>query len=356
MNLDINKPAKYLTGKTLDGGWAVKDNVTKKSDYHASSFSETYIVEKDGQLAILKALDFSIALLDKNPTGALIQLSKSFDFEKELLEMCKSQRLTKIIKILLQGNIPPLQGSIIPVPYFIFEYAEKDIKSQIDFDSRLNNAWLLRILHNVSVGLWQLHNQGVAHKNVRPENIMEFSKKLQKLTELGSSDKKGTENPNKDFLTASDPSYLTPEYLYGQVETDWVYKSQASDLYQLGNLVFFLFTQSNFNTWLFFSLDNLNTNYRPEKWGGTFNQVLPYLENAYDWVISDFFIPYIEDESEKLKSDLEIILRQLCHPDPTKRGNPKNISSIGSSFSVERYISRFNQLATLAENNLLTKK
>ena len=93
MSIDINKPAKYLTGKILDGDWIVRNNVTENFDYRASKFSETYIVEKEGQQAMLKALDFSIALLDSDPTGALIQLSKSFDFEKELLELCKSKRL-----------------------------------------------------------------------------------------------------------------------------------------------------------------------------------------------------------------------------------------------------------------------
>lgn len=355
MSIDINKPAKFLTGNVLDGGWTVKENITKKFDSKVGSFSETYIVEKGTETAILKALDFSIALLSSDPTSALIQLSKSYDFEKELLELCKSQRLTRVIKILAQGNLLPLPGSIIPVPYLILEYTEKDIKSQIDFDSRFNTAWLLRILHNVSVGLWQLHNQGVAHKNIRPENIMEFSKQLQKISELGSSDKKGNDNPSGDSLSGSDPSYLTPEYLYGQIESDWIYKSQATDAYQLGSMIFFLFTQSSFNTWLFFALDNLNPNYRPDKWGGTFGEVLPYLEEAYDWAIVNFFSAYIEENDDELKKELETTLRQLCHPDPKRRGHPKNILNIGSSMSVERYISQFNKLATLAEIRLSKK-
>jgi serine/threonine protein kinase len=346
MTIDINKPAKYLTGKTLEGGWLVKENVTKTLDYGATSFSETYLLEKNGQTAILKALDFSIALLSDDPTASLIQLSKSYDFEKELLELCKSKRLTKIINIIAQGNIPPISGSIIPVPYFILEYADRDIKSQIDFDSRFNTTWLLRILHNVTVGLFQLHNQGVAHTDVRPENIVEFSKSLQKITELGRSNKKGIENPNKDFGSANDPSYMTPEYLYGHEETDWVYKSQASDVYQLGGLIFFLFTQSNFNTWLYHFLDD---SHKRDNWGGTYNEVLPYLTEAYDKAVY-FFTAYVEDED--LKSKLEITLRQLCHPDPRKRGHPRDIESIGSSMSVERFITQFDRLAILSEINL----
>src|SRR5688572_28044564 len=106
--MDINKQAKYLTGKSLDDGWIVKENISKAQDQNAKNFAETYLVEKDGKPAILKALDFSIALLDSDPPKALIQLSKGYDFEKELLGLCKSKNLSKIIQILAQGNIPPI--------------------------------------------------------------------------------------------------------------------------------------------------------------------------------------------------------------------------------------------------------
>jgi eukaryotic-like serine/threonine-protein kinase len=350
--MDINKPAKYLTGMTLSEGWVVKNNITKSFTEGAKSFSESYLVEKNGQHAVLKALDLSIALLDKEPTKSLVQLSKTYDFERELLELCQSKRLDRIITLIAKGTVPPFAGSIIPVPYVILEFAKQDIKSQIDFDSRLNTAWLLRILHNVSVGLWQLHGQGIAHTDLRPEHIVQFSKKIQKITELGMSDKKGFETPNKEFLSSGDPAYLTPEFLYGHTENDWVYKSQGADIFHLGNLIFFLFTQSTFNTWLYFFLDDLNPKYRPGKWGGTFNDVLPYLIDAYDKAVY-FFTAYVEDD--EVKEKLEVTLRQLCHPDPKRRGHPKNINNIGNPMSVERYISQFDYLASFAELNLSKK-
>lgn len=110
--MDINKPAKLLTGMTLSDGWIVKENITKVTTERAKSFSESYIVEKDGLNAILKALDLSIALLDIEPTKALIQLSKSYDFERELLELCQSKRLDRIINILAQGTVEPFKGSV----------------------------------------------------------------------------------------------------------------------------------------------------------------------------------------------------------------------------------------------------
>jgi hypothetical protein len=121
----------------------------------------------------------------------------------------------------------------------------------------------------------------------------------------------------------------------------------------LGSLVFFLFTQSNFNTWLFLGLDQLNPNYRPDEWGGTFEDVLPYLENAYDWAITNFFSSYL-DVDQDVKRELEIIVRQLCHPDPQRRGHPRNKAMRDSPMSAMRYINTFNRLAKNAESKLIS--
>ena len=341
--ININEPAKFLEGKILEDGWIIGNKIITIQQSFGKSFSISYIAVKDGRQAILKALDFSIALLDSDPPTALINLSKTYEFEKELLELCESKRLSKIINILSKGNIPPLSGSIIPVPYFILEYSDKDIRSQISVDSRLDKAWLFRILHNVTVGLWQLHGQGVAYKNLRPDTIIAFSKQLQKLSELGNADRKGISLPEREQFLNQDPSYLTPEMLYGHDESDWAYKSQSADIYNLGNLIFFLFTQTNMNTWLTFYLDE---SHRWNNWSGSYETVMPYLIDAYEKTIYHF-TAYIEDE--KLKSELEVTLRQLCHPNPKLRGHSKNIGLVGNALSVERYISQFNRLAKLSE-------
>jgi len=82
IKIDANTPAKYLIDKVLEGGWIVKENITKTFDQGGKSFSQTYLVEKSGQVAVLKALDFSIALLDEDPTTALIRLSKALILKK----------------------------------------------------------------------------------------------------------------------------------------------------------------------------------------------------------------------------------------------------------------------------------
>ncbi len=85
-----------------------------------------------------------------------------------------------------------------------------------------------------------------------------------------------------------------------------------------------------------------------EKWGGTYTEVLPYLQHYFSQVIREI--------QEKIRIDFadEIAeqVKQLCNPDPELRGHPKNIKNImhgGNQYSLERYVSIFDRLARKAE-------
>ncbi|MEX2604752.1 MAG: protein kinase [Gracilimonas sp.] len=347
-NIDINRPAAYLEGKTLDSGWKIEEKITNESSELGKNFSISYVAIKNNEKAILKALDFSIAMKAEDPTQEIIELSEAYEFEKALHELCKSQKLDKVVNILESGKISPFEGSIIPAPYFILEFADTNVKNVTNLNSRLNLAWLLRILHNTTVGLWQLHKKKIAHTHLSASSVLEFDKNLYKITDLGRSDIRGADNPYiKKFGPSNDPAHLTPEFLYDFQEKDWIFRSQAKDAYLLGNLVFFLFTQTDFTAWLQFYLDE---NHKWYNWDGTYEDVLPYLIVAYDTAIFHFEA-YIEDDH--IKEELVNILRYLCHPNPKRRGHPKNISSHGSSLSVERFFTKFERLAKLAEQKAL---
>ena len=346
--MDINRPAKFLVGQNLKDGWIVTQNITKHYGASANGFSESYLVEKGDKTVLMKALDFSVALLSPEPTEALSLFSRCYNFEKELLNFCNSEKMSRIVKIIDQGNISALPGSIISVPYFILEHADGgDLRAKLDFSSYLDIVWLLRILHNVSAGLSQLHRKGIAHKNLKPEFILQFSEDLLKLSELSNSDRKGIENPVHGNIDDKDPSYMTPERLYGVKEVEWI-NSQAADIYNLGNLMFFLFTQTNLNAMLNLRLDESHLWYN---WNGTFEQVLPYLIEAHDEAINQF-MAYIE--IEEIQEELEGVLRQLSNPDYTKRGHPKTLGST-DPFSIDRYVNIFNRLAAKAELKLAQK-
>lgn len=347
MPKDINRPALYLTGLKLENDWGVKDRLVTIENIEEQSFAITYTVEKDGKVAVLKALDFSIALIDEDPITSIQNLTEKYNFEKELLELCLNHKLENVVKILDHGLIKPFAGGIIPVPYFILEYSAEDVKSQIKVDSYLNLAWLLKILHNVTNGLFQLHKLNVSHKNLKPEHVMSFSSDLYKLSELGNAEIKGVNTPHPEYFSKVDPAYMTPESLYGYIESDWKYRSQATDLYHLGSLIFFLFTQTTTNTWLSHYLDS---SHNWNNWGGTYEEVLPYLIEAFDKTLEHFKV-YVEDS--ELQPKMELILRSLCHPNPKERGHSRNPSDgkLGP-LALEKYLSDFDFFSKEAIRNL----
>lgn len=91
---------------------------------------------------------------------------------------------------------------------------------------------------------------------------------------------------------------------------------------------------------------------RPHRWGvwgGTFEEVLPYLHNAFSRVIVKVIqgVPVVS-----VAEDLEVACSQLCNPDPRERGVPRSIRGITPQYDMQRHISRFNYLARRIELGL----
>lgn len=349
--MEKNRPALYLEGMSLENGWFVKGRVLKLQEFENKQFAISYIVEKGDKKAILKALDFSNALSSKDPIEAIKELTDKYEFEKSLNELCLDKRLSNIVQIIDSGVVRLSKDAIIPVPYFILEYTDESIEDQIKSDSYLNIAWLLKILHNITKGLFQLHRINVALTKLTPETIRAFSQSLYKLSELGKAEMKGRKSPYQGDPSEIEPIYSTPEELYGYEEKDWKYRYQARDLYSLGNILFYLFTQTTINTWLSIYL---NENHKWDKWGGTYEEVLPYLIEAYSKALEQFKV-YVEDH--ELKNSLLNILSTLCHPEPAKRGHPKNTgeSKLGP-LALEKYLSEIDALYNKAIIRLKVKK
>ena len=65
----------------------------------------------------------------------------------------------------------------------------------------------------------------------------------------------------------------------------------------------------------------------------------------------DEFSLHVRDDN--LRSELREIVAQLCDPDPRLRGDSTSRMRGASPFSMERYISRFDQLARRAEIGMI---
>src|SRR5207248_2076517 len=110
--------------------------------------------------------DFSAAFEFEDPARALQAMTAGYNFEREVLQICRKNKLDRIVIAISDGVIKPPGTFAIPsVNYLIFELADCDIRARFDIDRVIDVAWRLRSLHHTATGLSQLHRQKIAHQD-----------------------------------------------------------------------------------------------------------------------------------------------------------------------------------------------
>ena len=283
---ELNPAESLLERPQLSCGWTVVEKVPKTTAATGGHFSVGYVVvHKSGKEGFLKALDFSEAMRQPNSTLVLQNLTTAFNYEKRLLEECKTSNLDRVAVSLDDGQIPAGElHSTLPVPYLIFELAEGDIRNKLDVTGYFDLAFFLRALHHCATGINQLHSRKIAHQDLKPSNVLFFSESGCRVADLGRSAQENTISPVDDAMIAGDSTYAPPELLYRETSTDWRVRRLACDLYHLGSLAVFFFTKVGMTTmWL----HRLDPSFRPNRWGQSYRDALPYVRNAYDLAFQD---------------------------------------------------------------------
>ena len=236
----IERPAERLLGLTLPDGWKVVERVTRDiSKETGGRFSVGYIVENNGTRAFLKALDLSAALSAReNVAENIFALTAEYLFERDILEVCGRERLSRIVHILGHGEVTvdmALPHGVGRVLYLVFELANADVRKHLAFAGQVDELWKLRTLHQIVVGLQQLHTKGIAHQDVKPSNVLLFEQYGSKLGDLGRAVLSGKASLHDSYQVAGDFGYAPPEALYGFRPSEWVDSRDASDLYLVGS-------------------------------------------------------------------------------------------------------------------------
>ncbi|RJP31595.1 MAG: protein kinase [Phycisphaerales bacterium] len=338
-------PAEQLKGEILDGGWTVVDRVERPEGATGGHFSHGYIVRsRDGVRAYLKAIDLRRAFGQPDVTIALQRITEVFNFERDLCRRCVARKLTRVVRPITDGTHMVVPNDPFSnVSYLIFELASGDVRSQMDTLAALDIAWALRALHHVATGLKQLHGVGIAHQDLKPSNVLVFPELGAKVADLGRSSLKGTVGPFDNLDIVGDRSYAPPDLLYGYLDPDWTQRRIACDAYLLGSMVVFFFLRVSMTALL---VSELHQDHRPPRqdddasphWGGSFEEVLPYLRDAFSRALQRF----ATEVPTALRSELRPAVEQLCDPDPRLR-RP----------DLERRVSLFNRIAMRAEMGLL---
>jgi serine/threonine protein kinase len=340
----MDSPAERLEGLVLEGGWKVLKLIERPPGDSGGFFSQRYKIEsKDGTRAFLKALDYTEALMSSDdPARVLEALTAAFNYERDLLSHCKQKALDRVVSVIADGKIRVSDTVDGIVQYLIFEEAEGDARSSMDLGHRFDLTLRLRALHHIAVGLKQLHGLAIAHQDLKPSNVLMFNNGS-KIGDLGCASRKGSGGPRDHLPVTGDRTYAPPELLYHHVLPDWNVRRLACDVYLLGSMVAYFFTALGMTRiWI----PELLPMHRPGMWQGTFEEVLPFVRDAVAKAVDKVKEPI---QIQRVQEEIAQIVRELCEPDPLRRGHPKNRSGVpGNEYSLERFITRFDLLARRA--------
>ncbi len=337
--------AEELLGLTLVDGWKVTEQLPKKPNESGGYFSVGYLARHatTGNAGFVKALDYAKLLGHADPAAVLAVQTNAFNFERDLLRLCKARRMKRIVQVLEEGSIiPPGRGPTEVVQYLIFECADGDARRQADVSKRYDSAWALRALHQVSVGLSQLHTELIAHQDLKPSNILTFGKVESKIGDLGRAASQHAPAPHEDHEIPGDRTYAPPESLYKAVPGDWTARRIGCDQYLLGSLICSFFLGSAMTPLV---QDAMHPDHRARVWGGSYADVLPYLHNATDYVLARMAGQMPPNLDPRAATEIIGMARHLCEPDFTIRGHPADRRPAMNQRSLQRYISAFDRLS-----------
>ena len=158
--------------------------------------------------------------------------------DSEMLETLKSEiRLSRQITHRNVVRIYDL-GEIAGLPFISMEYVRgMTLKYLLQKRGRVPVSAGLRVMRQVCTALQVAHEQGILHRDVKPDNVMLEPTGNAKLMDFGiASQIKITDGNAKDAVIVGTPAYAPPEQLKGN-RVD-----ERADLYACGVLMYRMFT------------------------------------------------------------------------------------------------------------------
>lgn len=327
-------------------GWNVKSRIQNKPS-SGGNFSVGYLVENDaGVSGFMKVLDYSRALASPNSASELQAMTSAYIFERDLLRKCNKHKLRYVVRIIDAGHYS-LPQDLYPegvytataIDYLVLEKADNSVRSMIDLSRAFDYAWALRSLHNVAVGINEMHSIQVAHQDIKPSNILLFdNNKLSKLGDVGRASSLEKPAVHDNYKWAGDSFYTPFELLYGEINSDWKVRRFSCDMFMFGNLIMTYFNNISITAAV---LNRLPKEMQPGVWTDTYQTILPVIQKEFAECVE-----YFNTEVDiKLRDELMLMIRQMCNPNVSLRGDQKSVALGTQQYSLQKYISRLDYWA-----------
>lgn len=346
--------AHNLEGKML-GKWTLVRKArlpVPSADQTGGHFSVGYEATADdaGKLlrAFIKVFDFAMAFANcgGDVMRTMYQVSSEHQHETRLLTICADAKLDRIIKVLGSGQdmVQTASGHSTPVVYIAFEPADGDMRKIIKKIDAVDLAWRLSMLHQVAVGLQQLHMQGISHQDLKPSNVMICDSRNEgtKIGDLGRATHDRIAAGHDDYPVVGDRRYAPPEQAYGIVAVSPQDRRQGCDLYHLGCLIAFAFSSTTPNQgYLKLPIEIRPPCWNNGEWRGTYDEVKHHLDAAF----TEYLVAFRASLPEWLADEITGMVQYLCTPHYLDRGHPDARRQAGRPLGLDRFISRLQHLA-----------
>ena len=165
----------------------------------------------------------AIKMLDKNLMGDQSD-SLAFEQEAQALGRFQHQNIVSVYDI----------GSISDHSYIIFEYIEGELLSDYIKNYNLELSEIIDLMMGISAGVSKAHQNGVVHRDLKPQNIIINEEGVPKIMDFGIA--MMIEEGSTSHQVVGTPRYMAPEYVRQKVVTPGI------DVFSLGAIFYELIT------------------------------------------------------------------------------------------------------------------